>query len=233
MHIPFCVSKCRYCAFTSEPIDRYDPKPVMDALLQEAGRYDLGSSIRTIYIGGGSPTCLPEKLLFGLVEHLACACYEADEFTIEANPGQINEPLLRSLYALGVNRLSIGAQSFHWNELELLGRRHTAVDIAKSMYLARMAGFTNISFDLISAIPESTLADLEHSLLCAIDLDVDHISVYGLSYECGTPLKEMLDSGRIEAVDEETDRAMYEMTVEILGQAGFRQYEISNFAVPG
>ncbi|MBN1124981.1 MAG: radical SAM family heme chaperone HemW [Sedimentisphaerales bacterium] len=233
VHIPFCSRRCRYCAFASEPMDLHDPKPVIDALIQEAARYDLGSTIQTIYIGGGSPTSLPEKLLFGLIEYLAYICYDVSEFTVEANPGQVNEPILKSLYSLGVNRLSIGVQSFNWKELELLGRQHTAVDVAKSVYAARTVGFTNISLDLISAIPESGIKDFEHSLLCATDLDVEHISVYSLSYEDGTSMKEMLDSGRIQAVDEETDRAMYEMAIEVLEQAGLRQYEISNFAVPG
>jgi oxygen-independent coproporphyrinogen-3 oxidase len=137
------------------------------------------------------------------------------------------------LHSLGVNRLSIGAQSFNADELAFLGRRHSVADIGRVVDAAKEAHFENISVDLIFAIPNSTLESWKHSLHLAIDLGVQHISAYCLTYEEGTPLQKAVAAGEVELVDEETDRAMYETAIDELEQAGFKQYEISNFASPG
>ncbi|MGB8285087.1 MAG: coproporphyrinogen-III oxidase family protein, partial [Candidatus Aquirickettsiella gammari] len=155
------------------------------------------------------------------------------EFTIEANPTQITPQMLSRLRSSGVNRLSIGAQSFNARELAFLGRRYDPIDIARAVSDARVAGFANISLDLIFAIPGQTLATWRDTLAFAIDLGLEHISAYSLSYESDAPLFKQLQRGEIQKVDEEVDRAMYEMAIEMLGKAGIRQYEISNFARSG
>jgi oxygen-independent coproporphyrinogen III oxidase len=245
IHIPFCRSKCRYCAFYSEPIKNHSPTRLISAIIAELTRYQPPKDFSTIYIGGGSPSCIPIKLLLKLINKLASwrglparentakMAVLPLEFTVEANPGQINIDALTRLRSAGVNRLSIGAQSFNPDELSLLGRQHSASDIGRAVKIAKQAGFENIGLDLIFAIPASTLKSLKHSLQSAIDLDVRHISAYALTYEHHTPLQKAVETGSITPVDEETDRQMYDMTIDTLENAGFKQYEISNFAKPG
>jgi len=233
VHIPFCDAKCRYCGFYSEPIKNHNPQRLISAIIAELGRYDSVKSFRTIYIGGGSPSCLPESQLLRLVGDIISRWPKAEEFTIEVNPGQVNKDVLSRLHACGVNRLSIGAQSFNPAELDFLGRRHSVADISRAVGAAKKAGFENIGLDLIFAIPGSTLESWKHSLRSAIDLGIQHISAYCLTYEEGTPLQKAVAAGEVEPVDEETDRAMYEMAIDELEAAGFKQYEISNFARPG
>jgi len=229
VHIPFCATKCRYCGFYSEPIANHDSGRLVSAILKEMSRYDLGKNIKTVYIGGGSPSCLPEEQLLLLVG----GCPKAEEFTIEVNPGQTNEKILRQLRRFGVNRLSIGAQSFNQNELDFLGRSHTVGCIEDAVRRGRQAGFENISLDLIFAIPGSTLKSWKYSLKSAIDLGVEHISAYSLTYEEGTPMQKAVESGEVVPLDEETDRVMYETAIDELKKTGFEQYEISNFARKG
>ncbi len=256
VHIPFCEAKCRYCGFYSKPVKNYDPARLVSALIAELGRYGRSTTFNTAYIGGGSPSCLPREQLLRLigeiaswhglparentakpiqseVEGKAVPLLNPDEFTIEVNPGQVDKPLLSQLREIGINRLSIGAQSFNDDELAFLGRGHSADDINRAVESAKQAGFDNISVDLIFAIPGSTLGSWQHSLREAIELNVRHISAYSLSYEEGTPLKKMVEAGEIEKIDEETDRTMYEVAIDELERAGFKQYEISNFARPG
>jgi oxygen-independent coproporphyrinogen-3 oxidase len=247
IHIPFCEQKCRYCGFYSEPVKNYDPARLISAIIAELGRYDQIANVQTVYIGGGSPSCLPEDQLLRLVNYLPASPDgsqggpKAGEFTIEVNPGQVNQRLLSQLRKAGVNRLSIGAQSFNADELTFLGRRHSATDISRAVESAKQAGFENIGLDLIFAIPpstalgagQSTLELWEKSVQSAIDLDVQHISAYALTYEENTPLQNMVLAGEVKPVDEETDRAMYEIVIDKLERAGFKQYEISNFAKPG
>ena len=232
VHVPFCRSKCRYCGFYSVPAAGQDTGRLAGALRRELERYD-GVEFCTAYIGGGSPTVLPAEELTGLARRVAERLPGGGEFTVECNPGQVELGLLEGLRRAGVNRLSFGAQSFRAAELELLGRGHGVEDIGRSVDLAGRAGFDNLSLDLIFAIPGSTLADWRYSVEAAIDLDVQHISAYSLSYEPGTVFDAWRESGRSCVVDEELDRAMYEWAVERLGRAGLEQYEISNFARPG
>lgn len=234
VHIPFCTAKCRYCGFYSVPVIGQDVPCLMKTLLKELDSYKLPKDFaHTIYIGGGSPTCLPDEQLFYLISKIAARVGIPTEFTIEANPSQVNTATLSVLHSLGVNRLSVGAQSFNKSELAFLGRPYTPEDITRAISDARAAGFTNISLDLIFAIPGQTPETWRDTLLAAIDLGIEHISAYSLSYEAGTPLYKQLESGQLQKVDEETDRAMYEMAIEMLGKAGIVQYEISNFARMG
>ncbi len=258
VHVPFCRSKCRYCGFYSVPATgrdgtrnamyrvweglpaakqgRWGPEPytgrLVAAMLRELDRYE-GVQFCTAYVGGGSPTALPAEQLIGLVRRITGRLGQVEEFTVECNPGQVDAQLLADLRRAGVNRLSFGAQSFRTAELELLGRRHTVEEIGRAVELAKRVGFGNIGLDLIFAIPGSTLADWRYSVEAALGLGVPHISAYSLSFEPGTVFDVWRRSGRLTPVDEELDRAMYELVIERLGQAGLEQYEISNFARPG
>jgi len=230
VHVPFCRAKCRYCGFYSRPIDQYDVGAVVSAMIAEMERYESSDGIKTIYIGGGSPSALEREHLLRLVARAKQQCPAAQEFTVEVNPGQVDMELLRELRKAGVNRLSIGAQSFTQWELDFLGRGHTVDCTRRVVRQGRSAGFGNISLDLIFAVPGTDLDSWKQNLRSAIELQADHISAYGLSYEDGTPLSSDLVAGLVEAVDEDTDRAMFELTIDELAQAGIDQYEISNFA---
>lgn len=233
VHVPFCEAKCRYCGFYSEPVAGHDPERLVSALITELDRYRQVASIETIYLGGGTPTSLPVSLLAGLLEAAGSRWPGTCEFTVECNPAQTDAEVLSVLRDKGVNRLSFGVQSFNDEELVLLGRRHDLSDAVGSIQQAGEFGFDNIALDLIFAIPGSTLGSWKHTLRCAVELGVQHISAYSLSFEEGTPLHEARTAGQIEAVDEETDRAMYELAIDYLALARFRQYEISNFALDG
>ncbi|MFH1371229.1 MAG: radical SAM family heme chaperone HemW [Planctomycetota bacterium] len=235
VHIPFCVAKCRYCGFYSEPIKNHDPNRLISAIIAELDQ-KMGPtpfSPQTVYIGGGSPSCLPREQLLRLVGEITHRWPKLDEFTVEVNSGQVDRDILSRLCNLGINRFSIGAQSFNAGELGFLGRLHSVDDIFRTVEAAKQAGFKNIGLDLIFAIPGSSLDSWKYSLRSAIGLNIQHISAYALTYEEGTPLKRMVASGEVKKVDEETDRAMYETAIEELERAGFIQYEISNFARPG
>ena len=233
IHIPFCQKKCRYCSFYSEPIEEHNPERLISAVINEMHLYDPLTKIDTIYIGGGSPTSLGADQLLRLVGEIKTCFPKPVEFTIEANPAQLSAAILSNLYKAGVNRLSIGAQSFNQQELTFLGRSHCVDEITEAFGLARQAGFHNISLDLIFAIPGSTLESWRRSLLSAIELGPEHISVYSLTYEHQTPLQRDFEAGLIKKIDEETDRQMYLTAIETLEQAGFEQYEISNFSKKG
>lgn len=233
LHIPFCEKKCSYCGFYSEPISGHDPQRLVDALIKEIKNYETNLLINTVYIGGGSPTSLGLELLCGLVKEITTRFNTPSEFTIEVNPGQVDEKLLTELRKLKVNRLSIGAQSFNQSELDFLGRVHTPEDIENSVISARKAGFENIGLDLIFAIPVARKDFLLRSLHSAFYLGPRHISAYSLTYEKNTPLYNDRNSGIVSPVDEKTDRSQYEFLIDELTKAGFEQYEISNFARGG
>ena len=232
VHIPFCTSKCTYCAFYSEPVDLHDTLRLVRALHKELSQSDT-RSVRTVYVGGGSPSCLPESQLAGLIEAITERCANLTEFTIECNPGQVSGAMLKHVHDLGVNRLSMGAQSFDSRELGCLGRNHDAQTTKTAVRQAREAGFDNLSLDLIFAVCGSTQAVWQASLDQAIALNPEHLSVYALTLEPGTPLAEAVAQGQQTAIDESTDRAMYEQAINTLTRAGYEQYEISNLARPG
>jgi oxygen-independent coproporphyrinogen-3 oxidase len=233
IHIPFCVRKCRYCAFYSIPASVETQRQYVSAVKRELAMAAYDGPFDTIFLGGGSPTAMDESLLIELATWAGQKIKSGNEFTVEVNPGQTNTELFRKLKACGVNRISIGAQSFDDKELEFLGRIHNVADIVRCVEDARQAGFENISLDLIFAIPGQTLTSWKYSLDKAIKLAPTHISAYSLTYEGDTPLVRALNAGQMTATDEETDAAMYDSAIEILSEAFFVQYEISNFARVG
>lgn len=233
VHIPFCLRKCAYCAFFSRPIGKYDPKPILDCILREFDLYAPAEPVSTLYIGGGTPTCLPEDLLCTFIDALVERVGWPEEFTVESNPIQADTALFKSLRNCGVNRLSIGAQSFNSAELKTLGRPHTSEAIGQAVAAARDAGFENIGLDLIFGIPGQTIQTFARSLAKAIALEPTHLSAYSLTWEKETRLTRALRMGFVQEMDEDDERAMYKQLCRTLAGAGYQQYEISNFAKPG
>lgn len=232
IHIPFCKRRCLYCDFFSttqlEKRDAY-----VAALIREIEerKDEAGEPIRTIYIGGGTPSTLPLESMTALNKHLISTCIA--EYTVEINPGDATKEYLKGLRSLGVNRLSMGIQSFQDELLQLIGRRHNAQQAIEAVRMAQEAGFENISIDLMYALPTQTMDQWKADIETALQLGVQHISSYGLMYEEGTVLTKMLEAGQIEAIDEETENGMYDYLCERLKEAGFVHYEVSNFALPG
>ncbi|MHC4081953.1 MAG: radical SAM family heme chaperone HemW [Planctomycetota bacterium] len=238
--MPFCRHKCHYCDFYSL-VDARDRQPVFAArLIEEVGAAKpwLPQPVETVFFGGGTPTLLAADLwaeiLAALADHLPDrARAAAAEFTVEANPETVTEPLLAVLAAGGVNRLSIGVQSFERRHLETLERRHDPAAAVRSVGLARAAGIDNVSLDLIFGTPGQSLDDWVRDLETALALEPDHLSCYGLTYEPNTPLAARLRAGSIRRIDEDLEAAMYEAAIDRLGRGGFEHYEISNWARPG
>lgn len=239
IHIPFCVRKCAYCDFLSSPAEKAVQEAYVNRLEQELIQvcHQMKAKkevISTIYFGGGTPSILPgsqiERLLNVLREH-GTILPEA-EITLEMNPGTVLEEKLQSYSRAGINRLSIGAQSFQDEELKLLGRIHTSEDFKKTWRMARRLGFFNVSLDLMSGLPGQTAESWRSSLRTAVSMEPEHISAYSLIIEEGTPFYERYGNGWSED-NEELDRQMYEDTKRILEDAGYLRYEISNYARPG
>ncbi len=233
IHIPFCKSKCFYCGFFSKPSNQYDVKKVLKTEITELKKSPFNKPIRTLYIGGGSPASVGAEPLCSFLAEVVKLTGQADEFTVEINPADTDGNLLTSLRAVGVNRISIGAQSFIQSELDFLGRGYNVEKVEETIKEAKKAGFENIGLDLIFAIPDSDLNSWQETLKRAMQTDVQHISAYSLTYEKNTPLEKIKSAGKVKAVDEELDRKMYEAAIEILDSAGFGHYEISNFAKDG
>ncbi len=233
IHIPFCRKKCLYCDFTSFPGRTEDFDTYLHALTQEIElRLSSGMTIASLYIGGGTPTVLPATALAGLlatVRRVAQVLPEA-EVTVEANPGTVTEADLALLRQAGVNRLSLGAQSGQDRLLQTLGRIHTVRQVEMTMAAARNAGFTNINLDLIFGLPGQSVAAWQETLEWATALRPEHLSCYGLQVEAGTPLAARLTAGELTLPGEEETSAMFLFNTEFLPRAGYRQYEISNFA---
>ena len=231
IHIPFCKTRCKYCDFfsTTHLLRRSE---YVDALLSEweARRESITPSVRTIYIGGGTPSTLDLCDLQRIVQSMPQS-YE--EFTMEVNPGDVTLEKARAWRAMGINRLSMGVQSFDDTLLQLIGRRHTAQQAREAVTIAQQAGFDNISIDLMYALPSETMEQWQHDVVQALALGVQHISSYGLIYEEGTVLMTLLEHGVVEAVDEDTEMQMYDYLVEKLTENGYLHYEVSNFAQPG
>ncbi|MBQ8632365.1 MAG: oxygen-independent coproporphyrinogen III oxidase [Lachnospiraceae bacterium] len=241
IHIPFCVQKCKYCDFLSAPADDATKKRYADALCKEITGYKeltKDYELATIYFGGGTPSILDVSLTEQILTTVR-NCFDvnqAAEVTLEVNPGTASLEKLKHYKELGINRLSIGVQSAKEKELTLLGRIHTFEDAKQTVLWAREAGFTNISLDLMSALPNQSLEDYKENVEAVLALNPEHISSYSLIVEEGTPFYGQYAEGapkEPELPDEETDRAMYAYTKERLVQAGYHQYEISNYAKPG
>ena len=235
LHLPFCFHKCHYCDFYSV-VDRADDRQeaFTAALIREIERRCDESPLRpaTIFVGGGTPTYLRPALWGRLLEamHRRGLLDEVSEFTVEANPETVTPALMRQLADGGVNRVSIGAQSFDRASLAALERWHDPDNVPRAVDACRAAGLDNFSLDLIFAIPGQTLAMLDQDLDRLVELGPRHLSTYGLTFEPQTPLAARLRLGQVREVDEDTQRAMYQRVMERLADAGFEQYEISNWA---
>lgn len=241
VHLPFCWQKCFYCDFPSYAGQEGRMAVYVEALLGELARE--GAPLRaawgpprTVYLGGGTPTALPpalmERLLAGLREFLAAAP-DALEFTCECNPGTVDAAYLSLLRAGGVNRLSLGVQTFDDALLRRIGRIHTVAQARAAVRQARAAGFRNLSLDLMYGLPGQTLAGLEMSVQQALALAPQHISIYGLQVEEGTAFARAQAAGRLALPSDEESEAMYDYMTTALPVAGYARYEISNFARPG
>ena len=231
IHIPFCKSRCVYCGFYSttglELRERY-----VDALCREMEIRGERNDIETIYLGGGTPSQLSIEQLQRLFIYINKVKEDA-EITIEMNPDDVTAEFASELQQLGVNRVSMGAQTFNDERLRFLHRRHNAKQVHQAVETLRQAGFKNISIDLMYGFPEETLDDWKADIEEALSLDVEHISSYCLMYEEGTPLYQLLEQGKVSEVDEELERQMYYTLKDRLEAAGYEHYEISNFARPG
>ena len=231
VHIPFCKKRCLYCDFFSTTLLERR-KAYVDALLREiAARKEEAGAIRTIYLGGGTPSTLDAEDIQRILR--AIGTEQATEITMELNPGDATETYLKQIRAAGINRLSIGIQSFQDELLTLIGRRHTAEQALTAVSMAQQAGFDNLSIDLMYALPTQTMEQWKADIETALRLNVQHISSYGLMYEEGTAMTRQMESGQLQAIDEDTENAMYDYLCERLQEAGFVHYEVSNFALPG
>lgn len=262
IHIPFCESRCIYCGFYSTTSLKLRDDYV-DALCKEMELRPIPSalgareSIETIYLGGGTPSQLTGSQLIRLFEAIR-KNYLPDgfqdgssdgfhdelpneqkvlcpkmEITMECNPDDVTEEFCETLQQLPINRVSMGAQTFSDHRLRFLHRRHNAAEVRTAIERLRRIGIRNISIDLMFGFPNETLTDWQNDIDAAIQLGVEHISAYSLMYEEGTALYRMLEQGKIEEIDEETSRQMYELLISRLTEAGYEHYEISNFARPG
>ncbi len=237
LHIPFCEHKCLYCDFYSlESLDRR--AAFVDALCAEIADFSAcyrGEPIETIFFGGGTPSLLTpaelERIM--LLLHTRFAVQEDAEITLETNPGTVDEAKLRAFRALGVNRLSLGVQSFHEDDLRFLTRIHSADQARSCVAMAQKIGFPSVNLDLIFALPGQTMERWEENLNEALRLGTDHLSAYSLIVERNTPLARMVDAGEVRTLPNETEAAMYARTMERLASAGFEHYEVSNYAKPG
>ena len=239
LHIPFCFHKCHYCDFYSivDSPQRDHQQVFTDRLNREWRWHNRHRTHhpKTIFVGGGTPTLLRPPLwqtLLDTLNHLD-SLRRVCEFTVEANPETVTAELMVQLAAGGVNRVSIGAQTFDERHLKTLERWHEPATVSRAVDMTRAAGIDNISLDLIFAVPGQKLADLDRDLDALLALQPDHVSCYSLIFEPNTPLTEKLKQGRIQRMDEDHERAMYERVIDRLTAAGFEHYEISNFAKPG
>jgi oxygen-independent coproporphyrinogen-3 oxidase len=234
LHIPFCLQICPYCSFYKDIAGPGKAEPLVEAIIREAELFGADCAPETIFIGGGTPTALSvsqlDRLLQGLHRHLDLT--RAGEFTIEMNPATVTARKAELLHSHGVNRVSMGVQSWDPDLLEVLGRVHDAEQVRRSFAILRAAGYDHLNLDLIYGVPGQTLAQWEDSLHQTIALQPDHISAYCLTYEEDTEYFERLQRGEFR---ENTDRdaAFFERCVELLSAAGYAQYEISNYAKPG
>lgn len=239
IHYPFCLRKCRYCAFNSVADAPCSADEYLTALLGELtlrrGMPEKGSSATTLYFGGGTPSLLEPDQVARVIDATARQYDLASdaEITLECNPGTVNGRKLAAFRAAGVNRLSLGVQSFDDEFLEMLGRAHTAEQARAAFHGAREAGFDNIGIDLIHSLPGQSLAQWQRTLSCACELNPEHFSVYGLSIEEGTPFALLEENGSLHLPDEEESACMYEKSADILAAHGYEQYEIANFSRPG
>ncbi len=236
IHIPFCLKKCNYCSFYSINWNQGIEGLYLKSILKEIElTKEFSHLLETLYIGGGTPSCLSieslEKLFVSLRENFKTK--NDIEFSIEINPATVDKEKLNLMRSYGINRLSIGVQSLNDRELSFLGRIHSSDDALKTVDLAVNEGFDNISIDLIYGIPGQILKSWKTTLNKLVTRDIQHISCYELSIDRHTKIAKELDSGNFSLPPEEETVAMYEFATEFLESRGFKKYEISNFAQPG
>ncbi|HCF84205.1 MAG TPA: coproporphyrinogen III oxidase [Ktedonobacter sp.] len=243
LHIPFCHTRCHYCDFNTYAGILPLREPYVRALLTEIGMAGTVAQLpdgkprrsRTIFFGGGTPSLLSVSQISRILN----ACYtnfavdEDAEITLEANPGTLSQEQLIGLRAAGINRLSMGAQSFDAELLKALGRIHSPKDITKAVHDARVAGFTSINVDFMFGLPGQTMSHWRETIDRALDLHIEHLSLYSLIIEEGTPFYTWTHEGRITPGDEDLCADMYEYADERLQEAGYKNYEISNWSLPG
>ncbi|MEW5957174.1 MAG: radical SAM family heme chaperone HemW [Chloroflexota bacterium] len=236
LHIPWCPSRCIYCDFNTYVSDDTALKTRYHAALrreiQESGAALDRPALDTIFIGGGTPTTLAAGQLVELVDTVKTAfdLRPEAEITVEANPGALSVDYLRAIRQGGINRLSLGVQSFRDDELRFLSRLHDADTARRAVELARQAGFDNLNLDLIFNLPEQPVARWQFSLHQAIRLAPEHFSLYSLIIEPGTPLQQQISRGLVPAPDDDVAADMYACALDMLGEAGYTHYEISNWA---
>lgn len=233
IHIPFCVKKCGYCDFLSfscEEKSKADRGEYVDKLIQEIKLYPK-LIYDTIYFGGGTPSLLEVDEIKKILEQLTIG--EKAEITLEVNPQTVDIQKLEALKKIGINRLSIGIQSFNDEKLKILGRIHNKEMALATYNDAKKVGFENISIDLIFATPNQTIEELEKDLDIVEKLSPEHISIYSLIWEEGTKFMDLLDSGKLNPLDNDLEAKMYELIIKKLKKIGYLHYEISNFAKKG
>lgn len=240
IHVPFCLKKCRYCDFISYPYSRTAAEDYLAALYREIQLYEAflnpgERELSSLFIGGGTPTCLPVGALQEILKRIRSvfSMTRKCEITVEANPGTISAGGLYELRRAGVNRLSIGVQSLADGLLEVLGRVHNAAQAGDAVRLARQAGFDNINIDLIYGIPGQTLSVWQETLDRAVSYEPEHIAAYGLQLEEGTSLERSVARGEMKACPEELELSMYLTAISFLKKSCYHHYEISNFTRPG
>ncbi|MBQ6372881.1 MAG: radical SAM family heme chaperone HemW [Clostridia bacterium] len=244
IHVPFCAAKCAYCDFASWPNREHEWQRYFDALFAEidswAAKTDYGllrDGFRccSLFIGGGTPTLVPAGFICDAIERCRSIVSfdEGAEITIEGNPGTLTEDKLALYRKAGVDRISLGAQSFDDALLVSLGRIHTSKQIAEAVRMARREGFSNINLDLMYGLPGQTMGQWRDTLDAAVALDVTHISAYSLIVEEGTPMAERVNAGEALMPDDDVVNDMQREAVDRLEKAGFRRYEISNYARKG
>lgn len=234
LHIPFCLRKCNYCDFVSFPLAHCEEAAAQyaEAVIKEWSLWQerlAGSSWHSLYVGGGTPTSLPVESLCRILAALP----SVTELTVEANPETVDAHDMQRLCQAGVNRLSLGAQSFDDRQLQALGRGHCAAQTAQAVAWARAAGIENINLDLIYGLPDQDLDSWRQSLAAALALQPTHLSLYALSIEPGCPWYEAYQAGKLQPADDDLAADMLELAMQLLPAAGYRHYEISNFARPG
>ena len=234
VHIPFCTQICYYCDFSkvfikNQPVDSY-----LEHLIEEYDSYDI-KNLRTLYIGGGTPTALSAPQLAFLLEKLTdkLDLSYLEELTIEANPGDLDEEKIAVLKDSPVNRVSLGVQTFNDRMLKQIGRSHLEKDIYENIANLKKAGFDNISIDLIYALPKQTMEDVKINVAKAIALDIPHMSLYSLILENHTVFMNRMRRGKLPLPKEDLEAEMFEYIIAELEKAGFEHYEISNFSKPG
>lgn len=240
LHIPYCMSKCPYCDFNSHVVEEIPEAGYVDALVRELEHYGemddwRGRTVQSIFFGGGTPsTFRPQSI--GKVLAWVAATFPINldcEITLEANPGTVDRRNFSGYRDAGVNRISVGVQSFHPKLLKFLGRAHSVADARSALRTVREAGFENFSFDLIYANPEQTLSELEADLNAALEFQPPHLSAYNLTFEEGTPFHHEYRAGRMRPLHEDAEVAMAELIERKLAAAGLHRYEISNYARRG